>query len=161
MRFVVLMPIGTGMLAPAKAVNRAVSTDSFLDPDTGTAKTELTNVVAQVFDPVETWCASPGTQDAMTVPELNTSIVQGIAFVLILGGLAALLGFGGAKWAIAKIKSGTGGGDGKGAAFGGAAMIFVGVLFLSFPMVADQFWTGSQQCFAMIRPMIDAGALAK
>ena len=155
------MPVGTGILTTAEAANRAVSTDSLLDPDTGTAKTELTNVVAQVFDPVETLCAGSASQDAMTVPELNTSIVQGVAFVLVMGGLALLIGFGGAKWAITKAKSGQGGGDGKGAAIGGAVMIFVGIVVLSFPLIADQFWTGSQQCFAMIRPMIDAGALVK
>ena len=114
----------------------------------------LFDAVLQI-DPVDTFCRS-SSENAMTVPEFNTTILTIFAFVLVVGGLFVLVLFGGAQWAIAKLRTGHGGGDGKGAAVAGAVMILLGIVALTIPSLSGEFWTGAEACFAVIQPMTGA-----
>ena len=148
-----LMPLNDGIRELASGLQQLTHTSEIIQ--------ELTNVAfltVMVIEPVEFLCASD-SGNAMTVPELNSTLLGIVGFVFSIGGLALLVLFGGASWAISKIKTGHGGGGGKGAAIAGGALLFIGIIAGTFPSLSGQVYSGSEQCFAMIQPAIETGLL--
>ena len=161
----VLMPLNDGIRELASGLNRTVDSAGapLIDAltDGGALSIALTDVIFRAMiqiEPVEFLCASD-SGNAMTVPELNSTLLGIVGFVFSIGGLALLVLFGGASWAISKIKTGHGGGGGKGAAIAGGALLFIGIIAGSFPALSGEVYSGSEQCFAMIQPAIETGVL--
>lgn len=129
--------------------------ESIMSEVTLTATNGAFDLLLQL-DPVETFCTGD-SGNAMSVPEWGTTVINLISFIGVVGGISVTILIGLLGWGIQKKSSrSTGGGGGKGWILVGLGMIAVGTLAYSVPSIAEQGYSGAEQCFAMIQPALDA-----
>lgn len=113
------------------------------------SKTSIEPATPLQLDFVDAIC-SADTGNALSVPELLTSVVNFLSGAGILIGVMVVLGIGILAYGFSKMGSAKGGGGGKGYIVGGGILFVGGVLVYTIPNVVEQSMEGGGACFATI-----------